>query len=81
MDFNANMDVSDDSFYHAQRPANRHEFKAALLFADGHAESPKHNDVINPHPNAQWRNRWSNDNQPHNEFTWTSQCRHRIRKP
>ncbi len=71
MNFNANMDVSDDSFYHTQRPANRHEFKTALLFADGHAESPKRNDVIDPAPNSSWRSRWSNDNQPHNEFSWT----------
>ncbi|HLP77856.1 MAG TPA: prepilin-type N-terminal cleavage/methylation domain-containing protein [Candidatus Paceibacterota bacterium] len=71
MNFNANMDVSDDSLYHTQRPANRHEYKTALSFADGHAESPKRNDVINPAPNSIWRNRWSNDNQPHNEFTWT----------
>jgi prepilin-type N-terminal cleavage/methylation domain-containing protein len=71
MNFNANLDVSDDSLYHTQRPANRHEFKTALLFTDGHVESPKRNEVIDPTPNNQWRSRWSNDNQPHNEFTWT----------
>jgi hypothetical protein len=65
MNFNANMD------YHTQRPANRHEFKTALLCADGHAESPRRNDVINPAATSIWRSRWSNDNQPHTEFNWT----------
>jgi prepilin-type N-terminal cleavage/methylation domain-containing protein len=71
MNFNANMDVSDDVPPHPQRPANRHDYKTALLFTDGHVESPKRNDVINPAPNSSWRSRWSNDNQPHDEFTWT----------
>jgi len=31
------------------------------LFADGHVESPKRNDVINPNENA-WRARWNNNN-------------------
>jgi len=74
MNFNANMDVTDDSQYHPQRPANRHSFRTALLFADGHVESPRRNDVISP--TGPWRPRWNNDNQPHdsgvdNAGTWT----------
>lgn len=71
MNFNANMDVTDDSPIHSQRPSNRHDYHTDLLFADGHAESPRRNDVINPARDWAWRNRWSNDNQPHNELTWT----------
>ncbi len=71
MNFNANMDVTDDSVAHSQRPSNRHNYRTDLLFTDGHVEAPKRNDVINPAPNWHWRNRWSNDNQPHNTLTWT----------
>jgi prepilin-type N-terminal cleavage/methylation domain-containing protein/prepilin-type processing-associated H-X9-DG protein len=71
MNFNANMDVSDDVPPHTQRPSNRHNYHTDMLFADGHAEGPKRSDVINPTANWPWRNRWSNDNQPHNEFNWS----------
>jgi prepilin-type N-terminal cleavage/methylation domain-containing protein/prepilin-type processing-associated H-X9-DG protein len=70
MNFNANLDVTDDSVVHSQRPSNRHNFRTALLFADGHVELPRRADVINPARDWVWRNRWSNDNQPHNELTW-----------
>lgn len=66
MDFNANMDVTDDTPYHPQRPSNRHNYRTDLLFTDGHVEAPKRNDVINPAVDWAWRNRWSNDNKPHN---------------
>lgn len=70
--FNANMDVTDDSQYHPQRPSNRHSYRTDLLFADGHVESPKRNDVIDPAFNGTWRRRWNNDNQPHAELgSWT----------
>lgn len=71
MDFNANLDVSVDIPPHSQRPSNRHNFRTDILFADGHVEKPLRNEIINPTPNWLWRNRWSNDNQPHNEFSWT----------
>jgi len=67
MSFNANMDVTDDSQFHPQRPSNRHNYRTDLLFADGHVESPKRNDVISP--NGSWRPRWSNDNQPHDQLS------------
>jgi hypothetical protein len=70
MNFNANMDVTSDIPPHSERPSNRHNYRTGLLFTDGHAEGPKRNDVINPASNWHWRNRWSNDNQPHNELTW-----------
>jgi prepilin-type N-terminal cleavage/methylation domain-containing protein len=70
MNFNANMDVTSDTPPHSERPSNRHNYRTDLLFTDGHAEGPKRADVINPAPNWIWRNRWSNDNLPHNELSW-----------
>jgi len=69
--FNANLDPTDPTSGHTQWPSNRHNYRTDLVFADGHVESPKRNDVINPAPNNSWRSRWNNDNQPHNEVTWT----------
>ena len=69
--FNANLDPTDNSATHTQRPSNRHNFRTDILFADGHVETPNRNDVINSLPNWVWRNRWNNDNQPHNEATWS----------
>jgi prepilin-type N-terminal cleavage/methylation domain-containing protein/prepilin-type processing-associated H-X9-DG protein len=74
IDFNANVDpqVSNQQnpAQHNQCPCNRHNFKTDLLFADGHVESPLRNNVIDPN-NLLWRARWSNDNNPHTEITWT----------
>jgi prepilin-type N-terminal cleavage/methylation domain-containing protein len=70
MNFNANMDVTSDNPPHSERPSNRHNYRTDLLFTDGHAEGPKRADVINPARDWPWRNRWSNDNLPHNELTW-----------
>lgn len=71
INFNANLDpVIDDaadnlaSKGHDQCPSNRHNYRVNLLFADGHSESPKRNDTINPLDNT-WRTRWNNDNDPH----------------
>ena len=65
--FNANVDPTDSQL---QRPCNRHDYNTDILFADGHAESPRRNDVIDPN-NLIWRARWNNDNNPHTEFPWT----------
>jgi len=54
-----------------QWPSNRHNRKTDLMFADGHAQTGPRKDVIDPKPNNIWRARWNNDNQPHNEVTWT----------
>ncbi len=74
VNFNANLDPvigdagdnTDADNGHDQCPSNRHNYRTDLLFADGHVESPKRNDVINPLDNL-WRARWNNDNSPHNE--------------
>jgi len=79
IDFNANIDPTvqgQNGTYgtqqHTQCPSNRHNYRTDLLFADGHVESPKRNDVVNGDPNnVTWRSRWNNDNNPHTEVTWT----------
>jgi prepilin-type N-terminal cleavage/methylation domain-containing protein/prepilin-type processing-associated H-X9-DG protein len=54
-----------------QWPSNRHSRKTDLMFADGHATTALRKDVIDPKPNNLWRSRWNNDDQPHNEITWS----------
>jgi len=70
LNFNANLDpVIDDAADnlsangHDQAPSNRHNFRTDLLFAEGHVESAKRNDVINPNDSL-WRARWNNNNDP-----------------
>ncbi len=63
----ANLDPTQSN----QWPSNRHNRRADIMFADGHALSARRKDVIDPAPNNPWRSRWNNDNQPHNEITWT----------
>lgn len=74
--YNANLDpvigdsADNSTTWHTQCPCNRHSYRTDLLFTDGHAESPRRNDAIDPN-NGYWRARWNNDNNPHNEITWT----------
>jgi prepilin-type N-terminal cleavage/methylation domain-containing protein/prepilin-type processing-associated H-X9-DG protein len=75
INFNANLDPvvnnSDNKMPdHCQIPSNRHNYRTDLLFADGHVESPKRNDVVDPN-NTEWRRKWNNDNDPHTEISWT----------
>ncbi|MCC7376224.1 MAG: type II secretion system protein [Verrucomicrobiales bacterium] len=62
--FDANIDPrsSDDG------PANRHNFRTVLMFADGHAEAARRKDIVNP-LNDTWRARWNNDNLAHSPRT------------
>lgn len=62
--------TGQDPAWHPQVPCNRHNFRTDILFADGHVESPKRSDVIDPNNNL-WRARWNNDNDPHLSQTWT----------
>jgi prepilin-type N-terminal cleavage/methylation domain-containing protein/prepilin-type processing-associated H-X9-DG protein len=72
INFNANLDpvigdsADNNTTTHDQCPSNRHNYRTDLLFVDGHVESPKRNDAINPNDNL-WRARWNNDNDPHTE--------------
>jgi prepilin-type N-terminal cleavage/methylation domain-containing protein/prepilin-type processing-associated H-X9-DG protein len=63
----ANLDPTQDG----QWPSNRHNYRTDLLFADGHAETQKRHDLIDPAKNSRWRASWNNDNQPHNEISWS----------
>jgi prepilin-type N-terminal cleavage/methylation domain-containing protein/prepilin-type processing-associated H-X9-DG protein len=53
-----------------QWPAKRHNGNTVVMFCDGHAESARRQDIVDPN-NDRWRRRWNNDNEPHREFTWT----------
>ena len=53
-----------------QLPANRHNFKTAITYCDGHADITPRNPLIDPTLNNVWRKRWNNDYQYHNEVTW-----------
>ena len=66
INFNANTEPADTSFGHTECPANRHNYRTDILFCDGHAESPKRNDVRDPNNNL-WRARLNNDGDPHLE--------------
>ena len=55
--FDANIDPTTSSEW----PSNRHDRRTALMFCDGHAESPLRNQVIDPN-NEPWHRRWNNDN-------------------
>jgi prepilin-type N-terminal cleavage/methylation domain-containing protein/prepilin-type processing-associated H-X9-DG protein len=64
--FGANLDPADStSAGHTQWPSNRHNYRTDLVFADGHVESVKRPEVVDP-ANGRWRRRWNNDNLAHN---------------
>jgi prepilin-type N-terminal cleavage/methylation domain-containing protein/prepilin-type processing-associated H-X9-DG protein len=58
--FDGNIDPKDAP----ERPANRHNFRTMLMFADGHADSALRKNVVDP-KNDGWRARWNLDNRPH----------------
>jgi prepilin-type processing-associated H-X9-DG protein len=67
----ANLDPTDTtSATQGQLPSNRHNYKTDIMFCDGHTEKVLR-DLAISETNNYWRSRWNNDNQPHDEFTWT----------
>jgi prepilin-type N-terminal cleavage/methylation domain-containing protein len=64
INFDANVDPTDNSAAHSQWPANRHNYKGDFLFADSHSDSFKRPDVVDP-ANGAWRRRWNNDWKAH----------------
>ena len=73
----ANLDPTDtqntsSTGFSGQLPSNRHNYKCDVAFCDAHVEIAIRNDMVNPAENAPWRHRWNNDNQPHNEVTWSA---------
>jgi prepilin-type N-terminal cleavage/methylation domain-containing protein len=67
----ANLDPTDTTGSDGQLPSNRHNWRTDVMCCDGHVEKALRSDVINEAPSNAWRQRWNNDNQPHNELTWT----------
>jgi len=63
-EFDGNMDPRNAG----DGPANRHNFKTVLMFADGHADAARRRDIVNP-KNDIWRARWNNDNLAHSPRT------------
>jgi len=64
INFDANLDPTDQSGGHSQWPSNRHNYQIDFLWADNHVSGSKRPDVVNPANNA-WRRRWNNDNLAH----------------
>jgi prepilin-type N-terminal cleavage/methylation domain-containing protein/prepilin-type processing-associated H-X9-DG protein len=62
----ANLDPTQQD----QWPSNRHNRQTDIMFADGHAQSARRRDVIDPR-NTLWRSRWNNDNNPQWGGMWT----------
>ncbi|HTH48592.1 MAG TPA: type II secretion system protein [Candidatus Limnocylindria bacterium] len=54
-----------------QWPSNRHNYKTDINCADGHVETARRTEMIAPAKDSVWRSRWNNDNQPHNEVSWS----------
>ena len=67
IDFNANLDPTDNTAYHTQWPGNRHSGRSDILFCDGHVESLKRDGAngLMVVANDSLVARWNNDNQPH----------------
>lgn len=64
-----NFDGSIDPRNPREAPSGRHNGYTVVIFADGHVESPKRSDVIDPN-NQFWRARWNCDNEPKPTITW-----------
>ena len=64
--FDGNVDPKNPKEW----PSNRHNRRTNIMCCDGHAESARRKDVVDP-SNVDWRSRWNNDNDPHREIAWT----------
>jgi|ERR1022692_2865158 prepilin-type N-terminal cleavage/methylation domain-containing protein len=58
--YGANLDPTDNSAGHSQLPSSRHNYRTDILFAEGHVEAAKRNDVTGG--KEPWVRRWNNDN-------------------
>lgn len=59
-----NFDANLDPRSTGDGPANRHNFRCNLMFADGHADAALRRQVVDPR-NDVWRARWNNDHRAH----------------
>jgi prepilin-type N-terminal cleavage/methylation domain-containing protein len=65
LNFAANLDPTSADVGNTEWPSNRHNYNIDILHPDGHVDTAKRTDVVNPQ-NVQWRERWNNDNLAHN---------------
>ncbi len=76
LNFSANLDPTDPNYGWTEWPSNRHNYHTDILFVDGHVDSAKRHDVINPADDT-WRRRWNRDYLAHtggaegSAVTWT----------
>ncbi len=76
LNFSANLDPTDPNTGFTEWPSNRHNYRTDILFCDGHVDSAKRHDVIDPN-NSEWRRKWNRDNLAHTggtegtAVTWT----------
>jgi prepilin-type N-terminal cleavage/methylation domain-containing protein/prepilin-type processing-associated H-X9-DG protein len=75
LNFSSNLDPTDPNFGFTEWPSNRHSYRTDILFADGHVDTGKRKDMIDP-TKTEWRRRWNNDGLAHDgtegsAVTWT----------
>ena len=56
-----------DPFGPSEWPANRHNYRCDIMWADGHASAEIRKSVVNM-KDSTWRARWNNDHDPHTEL-------------
>ena len=64
----ANFDANIDPTTPSEWPASRHAGRTVLMFTDGHAESPRRRDVVNP--KTEWLRRWCNTGEGDGSWTY-----------
>ena len=64
VNFDANLDPTDDSTGHSQWPSNRHNYRVDILCTDVHCESATRPPMVDP-KSTFWRRRWNNDDRSH----------------
>ena len=64
INFDANLDPTDNSSGHSQWPSNHYNYRVDILCADGHCEKAQRPPMVDP-KNTLWRRRWINDDRAH----------------
>jgi prepilin-type N-terminal cleavage/methylation domain-containing protein len=65
INFDANLDPTDQTSGHSQWPSNRHNYRVDILYTDVHCDATAQRPpMVNP-SNSLWRRRWNNDHRAH----------------
>ncbi len=64
INFDANLDPTNEGQGHSEWPSNRHNYRIDILFTDSHCDTAQRPPVVNP-GNSLWRRRWDLDNRAH----------------